>query len=411
MIALAIALKDLLIQIKDRGLLFQLFLLPAVFVIGFSFVFSAAGAEEEITLPVVNLDPGGDVSQTLLAELDASNEIQVKLYTAEEANGLLDEGDIDRLLTIPAGFSNDVDNERHTSLTLVQDPGANEQQSAVVQGVIESIARNLSLETQLISAFRKMDQMMAIAPAEYQVFTGVTIENQARGQFERSRQTPLLSVAHILPTAFTANMDELGVQSAVSGFLVLFVFLTAQTTAQSIYEEKKVGSFRRLLAAPIGKLELLAGKMIPNLINTLLQIVVMLAIGVFVLPLLGMDRLSLGRNPFDLVVLSLLVALCSTSLGVLIAALARTGSQISGYSQVALWIMGALGGSLMPRFIMGDTLNALGKVTPHSWAIEAYYDLLMRGKGLADITTQLAVLAGFTLVFLAVGLWRFRYES
>jgi ABC-type Na+ efflux pump permease subunit len=54
-------------------------------------------------------------------------------------------------------------------------------------------------------------------------------------------------------------------QAVLSGVTVLFVFLTAQTAARSIYEEKKVGSFRRLMAAPLSRPALLTGKLCPTI--------------------------------------------------------------------------------------------------------------------------------------------------
>ena len=67
---------------------------------------------------------------------------------------------------------------------------------------------------------------------------------------------------------------------AVPSMTVLFVFLTAQTTAQSIYDEKKIGSFRRLLAAPIGKGGLLSGKMLPNFLVVLIQVIVIFGVAI-----------------------------------------------------------------------------------------------------------------------------------
>ena len=68
---------------------------------------------------------------------------------------------------------------------------------------------------------------------------------------------------------------------------VLFVFLAAQTTARSIYEEKKVGSFRRLMAAPLSKATCWSGKMLPNFIIALVQIAVIFVFGTLGMRLLG----------------------------------------------------------------------------------------------------------------------------
>ena len=189
----------------------------------------------------------------------------------------------------------------------------------------------------------------------------------------------------------------------------MFIFLTAQTTAQAIYAEKKIGSFRRLLAAPVSKATILVGKMTPNFLVGLAQIVVIFGAGLSLLPLLGIDPMTLGNDPLALILLCLAVVLCSTSLGVLIAGIARTEGQISRLSQVLLWIFGFVG-ILLVRMPLGSTLETVSQLIPHYWANTAFMDLLVRGQGLADITPSILVLLGFTGAFLAVGLWRFRFD-
>ena len=137
-----------------------------------------------------------------------------------------------------------------------------------------------------------------------------------------------------------------------------------------------------------------------------IKIVVIFGASILLLPLLGMDRLTLGNDPLALILVSLAIALCSTSLGLLIAAIARTENQISGIAAVALWVMAAVGGSFIPNFLLGDFLGTVGKVVPHYWANRAYNGLFVRGQGLADIAPELAVLLGFTAVFFIVGLWQ-----
>jgi ABC-2 type transport system permease protein len=196
----------------------------------------------------------------------------------------------------------------------------------------------------------------------------------------------------------------------VPGFTVLFLFLSAGATALAIYSEKKLGTFRRLLSAPLPRVQLLPGKMLPNFIMVLLQAVVIFAVGAWVMPLLGLDRITLGNLP-ALAAVSVVVALCSTSLGVLIAALARSEAQISGLASLVLWVAGAVAGAFIPQFLMGDFLNAIGRLTPHYWAISAYSDIIVRGENLAGVGMQLGLLALFTLGFFAIGVWRFRFEA
>ena len=410
--ALNVARKDIKIFLKERGTLLYLFIVPILFILAFggATAMGSGPKEEAISLPVVNLDEGSEDSGTLIVALDLVGGIQCEAYDEAQAKANLDSGKIDRMLTIPANYAADLQAGHPVTLLLVNGPDANPSKTEAVQSVVAGVAADLSLKTQLIASFRQMADMQAAANSEQQVFTAEIIIEQAQSQFARSQTDPLLAVEEIWPEHLEEDEHAVNPLSLfVPGFAVLFIFLTAQTTAQSIYEEKKAGSFRRLLAAPISKATILVGKMMPNFITGFAQIVVLFGAGVFIFPLLGLDPMSLGNDPLALVVVCLVVLLCSTSLGVLIAAIARTEGQISGLSSVVLWAFGfaAIWFVQLPSTELFDTIS---KVIPHYWANSAFLDLFIRGQCLADIATNIWVLLGFTAAFFAVGLWRFDFN-
>jgi ABC-2 type transport system permease protein len=412
--SLSIAFKDLQILFKDRGVAIQLFLLPLLFVVVFGGALGEVGRGEpdtRILLPVVDLD-GGAAAQTLIQGLDAAGGVRVERHEGAEALALLDENKISRVLTIPEGFSVDADEGRPVTLRLVNHPDADPEQTEAVRLVVEGVARDMSLEIQILAALQQMGQMQANAPEEYQeAFSVERMQAQARGQFERAQAQPLVAVTQRVPGQEVEQEEALGLGDvAVPGMTVLFVFLAAQTTARSIYDEKKVGSFRRLLAAPMSKAALLAGKLLPNLITGLIQTGVIFAFGIVGLRLMGLPPTQLGPDPIAVVLVVALMALCSSAFGILIAAIARTENQIGGLSTLLLWGMGLLGGSFVPLFLLERFLGPLPKIVPHYWANHALVNLMVRGLGLADVTLDCAVLLGFTALFFAIGLWRFDFE-
>ena len=269
----------------------------------------------------------------------------------------------------------------------------------------------MTLESQIIASLEQMGAMQANAPEEYQLFTTERVLEQAHFQFETAQARPLINIVQSVPQQDEAQeaTPDLS-QSAVPGFTVLFVFLAAQTTARSIYEEKKIGSFRRLVAAPLSKAELLIGKILPNFITGLVQIAVILAFGSLGLRLLGLTPLPIEKALFGTILIAILLALCSSAFGIAVAAIARTENQISGLSTLLLWGMGLLGGSMVPLFILERFLGPIPMIVPHYWANRALDNLLIRRLSLPDITLELVVLLGFSLLFFAIGLWRFDFE-
>jgi len=409
--ALKIASKDLQIFFRDRGAILTLFVLPLVFVAVFSGVLMSIGVDEDeaITLAVVNLDVG-ETAQILLEGIDNAGGVLVELYTEDEAMSLLDEKEIPRVLVIPDDFTAGMDSHHQVTLQLINHPDADMQQTEAVQLVVDGVAQDMALESQIIASLELMGEMQANAPEEFQVFNTERNISQAQSQFESAQDQSLVSVDQRIPGQTEKRKDDLREHSAVPGIAVLFVFMTAQTAAHMVFDEKKVGVFRRLLAAPISKLDILIGKMIPNMIIGLIQIAVIFAFGVFGMKLLGLTPMSLGNDPLALVLVAILIALCSSCLGVLIAAIARTENQIGGLSTLVLWVLAILGGCIIPLFYLENFLGPIPKLIPHYWANLAFSDITVRGLGIGDIMLEMGALLLFSAIFFAIGLWRFDFD-
>lgn len=419
--ALTITLKDMQLAFRDPGTWVNLLVLPLIFIFIFGGGLSILGgmeAEEEsesakMRLPVVNLDPDGDLAQTFLDNLAAAGTVQVEFLTQSEADEQLETRQISHVLAIPETFTEDFGTGRTTELRLINHPNADVNTTEALRLAVDGVAQDLALERQIIASLEQMGQMQAAAAPQQQVFSTERIVAQAQSQFARAQEQPLLTVTRMDPGAMTEGEAEpifTGIQVAAPGFAVLFIFMAAQVTARNVYDEKKVGTFRRLLAAPLAKPTLLLGKMTLNFAMSLIQLLVIFAVAIFLFPLLGLEALALGSDPLALILLSLLVALSSTSLGVLIAALARTENQIGGLSTLLIWGMGILGGAMVPLFLLSDALDTVGKLVPQYWAVKGFYTLLVLSGDLADVALPLLVLLGFSVLFFGVGLWRFEFN-
>jgi ABC-2 type transport system permease protein len=410
---LSIAGKDLQILFKDRGSIFQLFILPLLFILVFSGALGAIGKSEEVILPklgIVDTD-GGAASQELVSRLQADGSLDVILYSQQEAQALLDKTELGIYLIIPPDFTSASQAGQPVTVRLISGASADSQMITSARMVVEGAAADMTLQSQIIASLSQMGEMQASAPADQQVFTTERILAQARSQFERSKVKPLIVLVQSTPQLGASQQATPDLsQSTVTGFAVLFVFMTAQATAHSIYDEKKVGSFRRLTAAPLSKAQLLIGKILPNFIIGLVQMAVIFAFGAFGLRAIGMTPLAIEKAPLGAFLVAVMLALCSSAFGIMVAALARTENQIAGLSTLLLWGMGLLGGCLVPLFVLERFLGPIPMVVPHYWANRALDDLLIRGLGPTVIALDLAVLLGFTLLFFIIGLWRFDFE-
>jgi ABC-2 type transport system permease protein len=258
----------------------------------------------------------------------------------------------------------------------------------------------------------QMAEMQAANPETNETFSQERIHMQVEKQQTQAKTRPLIAVIETTPTAEEeedVEIPSLG-QVTVVGMTVLFVFLSAQNTALSIFTEKRIGSFRRLMAAPLGNFNLLVGKLLPNFILCIVQVVIILFTGGYLIRFMGLTPLDLSSDPLGLVLVTLAMALCSTSLGIFIAALVKTESQAGGLSSLVLFLAAFLAGSFIPLFLFPEALANIARVVPHYWANQALYGLIFRGLTLAEIWPDIVALLVFSLIFFGIGLWRFKFD-
>ena len=416
--ALSICIKDLQIFVRDRGAIIMLFLLPFIFIVMLAFMGKnidlEGGSEvEALSLTVVNNDPDGQVTQEFLTALEETGKVSVVQGEGTKVDEQLNESTLRYALFIPPGFSADVVAGKQVSLFLKLHPYYEKDQVMTIERAVMRAAREYLVLEYLDQGLEQMAEMQAANPDAGDVFSQERILQQVETQKLQAAQRPLITVNEI-SLAVATKEDDIDIpqygQIIVVGMAVLFVFLGSQNTALSLFKEKRLGSFRRLMAAPLSKVSLLIGKLLPNFIISLIQIGVIFLTGAFVIPLLGIEPLDLSSDPFGLLIASFAIALCSTSLGIFIAAIARSENQVGGLSMMVLFLAGLLAGSFVPLFLFPEGLVNIARFVPQYWANQAYYGLIFRGLTLADIWINIIALLVFTLVFFVIGLWRFKFE-
>ena len=117
--------------------------------------------------------------------------------------------------------------------------------------------------------------------------------------------------------------------------------------------------------------------------------------------------MGLGRDSLALLVLTVVMVLAATAIGLAAAALG-----ISGGALIAPLVIGALlGGCIVPIDFMPATVRTIALIFPQTWACNGFQAVLVRGHGLAQILPQIGVLAAFAVVFFAIAVWRFDFEE
>lgn len=123
----------------------------------------------------------------------------------------------------------------------------------------------------------------------------------------------------------------------------------------------------------------------------------------FALGILGLG-LQVGGQWIALVAVTLAAAFVATSLGLLIATLFETPEQLGSIASVLVVVLAALGGILVPGFVMPEWLRKVALFTPQYWALEGYQNVLLRHSG---VLLEVGMLLGFGALFFGLATWRF----
>ncbi len=137
----------------------------------------------------------------------------------------------------------------------------------------------------------------------------------------------------------------------------------------------------------------------------------MLLVGVYLIPLLGGDRLSIGQSWFALWIMALAVGIAALGYGLLIAVIAKTTEQATSMGGVGNILFGALGGIMVPKFIMPEYLQTMTNFSPMSWGLEGFLDLFLLNGKVDDIIPEVLALLGFGLVSLMIALVMFKWAA
>jgi ABC-2 type transport system permease protein len=189
----------------------------------------------------------------------------------------------------------------------------------------------------------------------------------------------------------------------VPSYTVMFVFFIVNLMARSLLGERETGTLTRLLIGPVTRRGMMVGKTIPFFLISLAQTILLLVAGkVFF-------HMSWGGSPWMLLPVIISTSLAATALGLLVATVVRTDSQVTAYSTFLVLIMAGMSGCLMPRSWQPELMQQLGLVTPQAWALIAYEHLLGRDvPNLHVVWNACWTLIAFALAFFAVAGWRFR---
>ncbi|MDP9930398.1 ABC transporter permease [Variovorax paradoxus] len=207
----------------------------------------------------------------------------------------------------------------------------------------------------------------------------------------------------------TAGPRPTSVQQNVPAWLVFGMFFVVASLSSLFVQERSSGALGRLRSLGVSRFMLLMSKALPYLGVNALQAVLMLAAGIWLMPLIGGDALSLSGIHWGALVLALAaVSLAAVSLSLALACLVRSHAQAATVGPMVNVLMAAAGGIMVPKFVMPGFMQRLVEVSPMNWGLEALLTVLLRGGGVADTLPQVGRLVVFAAAMFLLAVFLFR---
>jgi ABC-2 type transport system permease protein len=359
----------------DRGALaFSIALPIALFALMYG-VFGG-GTSFSATASMVDLD-GGPVAAKLLDHVSAVDGLTVEMLTEAEADSALDRSRILTAVFIPSGFSGKLEAGEPASV-LFKRRGSGGETGQIVSQIVQGAAQDIAAEfevRELVGA-----QIDGTGVPETQ------IERTVRALMDEAKTTPAVTVERR-----TVGEEEDPLDRLIPGVLTMFLMFAATMSAASIIVERRTGTLERLLTTRLSANQLFVGKFLASVGRAMAQALILLSLAFVVL------RVGDAAAFAQVVVFSLLVAAAVSSLGLVVAGMARTQEQATWGSVFLTMTMTVFSGTFVS---VGETgvLAFLSKLTLNKYAIDGIHGIISGNAGLAGQGTEAAILGGIAVV-------------
>src|SRR3984957_20311137 len=190
----------------------------------------------------------------------------------------------------------------------------------------------------------------------------------------------------------------ISVAYGAAGNAVLFLLFAMAGSGATLLDEEESGILERILVCGVSVRNWLLHKWFFFALVGTAQVTTMFLWGALIYHV----ELFKGTHFWGFLAMTLATALAAAALGILLAILCRSRTQLAGISTVVILVMSALGGSMFPRFLMSTQLKTAGLFTFNAWALDGYQKVFWYESGLLDLAPQVAVLIGLALTFMAV---------
>lgn len=360
--ASAIAYKEILHIVRDSRVVYMALAMPAVMLILFGYAVSPD--VDHVPIAVVDLDRTRASRRLAEALVAGGSFVRAATTPSSEAERLIRRGQVRAILVVPKGYERDLAR------------GVAGEAQLLVDGSNATVATSAIGYASAIAATLRPDRA---SPGGVSLTEGPRI---------RTRFNPGMRSAYgIIPGLIAAILS----------------LVSAMLAALTIAREWEKGSMEQLFATPVGRAEIIIGKLVPYAALGFVQTLLVVSVGsyLFDIPIEGSLALLFGSSALFLIAM--------LGLGLYLSVATKKQVLAVQYAAIVSFLpVALLSGFLLPIENMPRWLQAVASALPGRYYVSAMRGVMLKGNGLWVELPNVLALAGLALAFLAMGVLKFR---
>ncbi len=360
----AMVKKEFLLVLRDKKALAILFLMPALFILIISVAMRDVFTQKSVSFAVniINHDKNS-ISKELVENISKQKSFKIVNKTQAEI-----------ILEIPKGYASSK-KKLHVE---IKEPLKSDEIELFKAKLLKIVA---SLKLKIIT-----NRLMEFSSEAGSAVASVSLDSSKLFDLSYNKKKDIPN----------------STQQSVPSWIVFGMFFMITPISTVFINERRQNTLLRLNSMSVSWTYMVISKIIPYLLIAQIQAWVMIWVGMFMVPLFDTPALSLNGSIFAIITLSFALSICATGLAVLIAVSSSSSEQASTIGGILSILLGAIGGVMVPKFIMPHFMQTLANISPMSWGLDGFLEIFLKGGGVISILKEFVYLSLFGVVAMII---------
>lgn len=368
--------KEFTLIFRDLHALLILFVMPVIFILIMSLALknSYSNSVDTPLKVAITSSKNNKSIKTMIESINENNFFDANFLKVKDNKEILYKENYDFIVDIQRNYIERIKlNDKNFKVIIYSKPDTSLQKIEILKKLISSASTKLILEDLMLA--QKIDTKNVL-----------DFESKIQNAYVYKKDG-----FEVTPTS---------VQQSVPAWLVFSMFFILIPISNTFINEKAFGTIDRIRSINVSLFPILLGKIVPYYFINQVQVVFMILVGIYIVPLLGGDSLVIQGSIPLIFLVSSAVSFASISFALLIANIAKTTEEATTIGGVSNIILAAIGGIMVPKFVMPKFMQDFSEYSPMSWGLESFLEVFVRGGSFNDISTYVYNMITFAIICL-----------